>query len=59
MSHVPEEIEYYVCANCQVVHAGTPVHRSDGGHSFEPPESCGGCADEEFVRASEWIRHHE
>lgn len=59
MAHVPETVEQYVCASCQVVHAGTPVHESGGNHSWEPPSTCGSCSDDEFVALEEWARHHE
>jgi len=59
MAHVPERLEEYVCVNCSVTHAGTPIHLDGGEHSFEPPASCGACGGSEFVPASEWIHHHE
>lgn len=59
MSHTPETLVQYVCANCQVTHAGTPIHVSAGEHTFEPPESCGACGESEFVESANWIRHHD
>jgi hypothetical protein len=59
MSHVPERPTRYVCAACQVVHAGTPHHISGAEHSFEPPETCGCCEESEFVELGDWTRHHE
>ncbi|MFB6151823.1 MAG: hypothetical protein ABEJ40_08465, partial [Haloarculaceae archaeon] len=59
MSHIPEKIEQFVCANCQVTHAGTPVHVSSGDHTFEAPESCGACGETEFVPIEEWAHHHD
>jgi len=59
MAHVPEKPTQYVCENCRITHAGTPVHESAGEHSFEPPSMCGGCAETEFVEFTEWVRHHE
>lgn len=59
MAHLPEEPKRYVCVNCQITHAGTPIHESAGEHSFEAPESCGGCGETEFVLLSEWVHHHE
>ncbi|ACV48775.1 MULTISPECIES: hypothetical protein [Halomicrobium] len=59
MAHSPENVVEFVCSNCQVTHAGTPVHRSAGDHQFEPPEACGACGATAFVPTSEWIHHHE
>lgn len=59
MAHVPENVEQYVCANCQVIHAGTPVHESGGTHSWEAPATCGACGADEFVPVGEWTHHHE
>lgn len=59
MAHVPEKPTQYVCENCQITHAGTPVHESAGEHSFRPPGACGGCGETEFVKLAEWVRHHE
>jgi hypothetical protein len=41
------------------MHAGTPVHQNDGSHSFEEPDACGACGNDEFVAIEEWARHHE
>lgn len=59
MAHSPEEVAEFVCENCQVTHAGTPVHISSGEHSFEPPESCGACGETEFISTDNWIHHHK
>jgi len=59
MAHSPEAVEEFVCENCHITHAGTPIHRDDGGHEFQPPESCGGCGGTEFVRMADWVHHHE
>jgi hypothetical protein len=59
MAHSPEQPERYVCASCQITHAGTPVHRSGGDHDFEPPAACGGCGESEFVLLAEWVHHHD
>jgi hypothetical protein len=59
MAHVPENLKQYVCANCQVTHAGTPVHVSAADHTFEPPDVCGACGESEFVAATDWVHHHE
>jgi hypothetical protein len=59
MAHVPEEVEQFVCAECQVTHAGTPIHEDAGDHSFEAPTTCGACGADEFVAMSDWIRHHD
>lgn len=59
MAHSPENVEKYVCDNCHVTHAGTPVHISAAEHSFEPPESCGACGETEFIPIENWIHHHE
>ena len=59
MAHVPERPTQYVCENCQVIHAGTPIHRSASEHSFEPPASCGGCGESSFVELADWVHHHE
>jgi hypothetical protein len=59
MSHQPETPTRYVCAECQVIHAGTPIHVSAGDHTFEPPETCGGCDGDTFVEFVEWVRHHD
>ncbi|MFC7097881.1 hypothetical protein [Halobaculum marinum] len=59
MSHVPEAVKQYVCADCQTMHAGTPIHHEGGSHTFEPPTSCGACEGETFVELAAWIHHHE
>lgn len=59
MAHVPENVHQYVCATCQTMHAGTPVHESSGDHSWNPPATCGACGENEFVAVDEWIHHHE
>ncbi|GAB3690446.1 hypothetical protein GCM10028857_26830 [Salinarchaeum chitinilyticum] len=59
MAHAPESIEQYVCAACQTMHAGTPVHESGGTHSWDPPAVCGACGDDELVPVDEWTHHHE
>jgi len=59
MAHSPENVVEYVCANCQVTHAGTPMHRSGGDHRFEQPDACGACGGTEFVPTSDWIHYHE
>ena len=59
MAHVPENVKQFVCADCHVVHAGTPIHESGGSHSWEEPPACGACASGEFVPMEQWIRHHE
>ena len=48
----------YVCENCQVTHAGTPVHQTASEHSFDPPEACGACDATTFVQATDWVHHH-
>ncbi len=58
MAHSPEHVEEFVCENCQVTHAGTPVQDSSGERAFEPPVSCGACGETEFVPIGEWVRHH-
>lgn len=59
MAHVPETVQQYVCANCQSVHAGTPIHVSAGEHSFEPPDRCGACEASSFVPMEDWVHHHD
>jgi hypothetical protein len=59
MAHAPEHVTRYVCENCQVLHAGTPIHRTAAEHDFEPPAACGGCGESSFVRMQEWVHHHE
>lgn len=59
MSHTPEKVKQYICRNCQVTHAGTPVHISAAEHTFEPPESCGACGESTFLEFGEWIHHHK
>ncbi|MFB6074291.1 MAG: hypothetical protein ABEJ89_04700 [Haloarculaceae archaeon] len=58
MAHVPERPEQYVCENCHVVHAGTPIHEAGNGHTFEPPEQCGACGETSFIEIEEWTHHH-
>jgi len=41
------------------MHAGTPIHEDAGEHSFEEPDACGACSENEFVAIDEWVRHHE
>ena len=59
MAHAPEDVNQYVCENCQVIHAGTPVHRGPGEHSFDPPEACGACSESRFIEIQNWTTHHE
>jgi len=59
MAHVPEEAEQYVRENYQIIYTCTPIHESASEHSFEPPETCGGCGETESVELSNWVRHHE
>ncbi|MFB6228500.1 MAG: hypothetical protein ABEH88_08065 [Halobacteriales archaeon] len=59
MAHQPEEPQRYVCENCQITHAGTPIHVSGGEHRFEAPDQCGGCGESSFVELEEWAYHHE
>jgi hypothetical protein len=59
MAHSPEKATQYVCENCQVTHAGTPIHEGPGEHSFEPPASCGGCGESTFVAVTDWVHHHD
>lgn len=59
MAHAPQHPRHYVCENCQVIHAGTPVHQSGGEHTFEPPAACGACGESTFVSSEDWIHHHE
>ena len=59
MAHVPEEPTRYVCENCQITHAGTPIHDSGGEHHFEPPSACGGCGESTFVALADWVHHHD
>jgi hypothetical protein len=40
------------------MHAGTPIHQA-GEHSFEEPDACEACGEDEFVAIEEWARHHE
>lgn len=55
MAHSPEHVEEFVCEDCQVIHAGTPVQSSSGEHAFEPPESCGACGRTEIVPIENWV----
>ncbi len=59
MAHSPEKVEEFVCTNCHVTHAGTPVHESPANHNFEAPESCGACGETEFIRTENWVHFHE
>lgn len=59
MAHVPEDTTEYVCENCQITHAGTPIHLEAGKHTFEPPEICGGCGETVFIEMQDWIHHHK
>ena len=59
MAHAPEKPVQYVCENCQITHAGTPIHESGGGHTFEPPDSCGGCDESSFIKLTNWVHHHK
>ena len=59
MSHTPETVKQYVCSNCQVTHAGTPIHTDTGDHDFEPPTTCGACGETEFVSMTGWIHYHD
>ena len=59
MAHSPELPERFVCENCQLTHAGTPVHKSAGSHDFEAPAVCGGCGESAFVELSNWVHSHE
>jgi len=59
MAHAPEKPVQYVCENCQITYAGTPIHQSGGEHTFEPPESCGGCGESSFIKLTNWVHHHK
>jgi|AntDeeMetagen134_2_1112570.scaffolds.fasta_scaffold01500_4 hypothetical protein len=59
MAHSPEDVKEFVCEDCQVTHAGTPIKKSSGKRVFEPPESCGACGGTEFVPTEEWVHHPE
>jgi hypothetical protein len=60
MAHAKEDTERFVCENCQITHAGTPIHNEEtGNHSFEAPTRCGGCGESSFVSLTEWIHHHK
>lgn len=59
MAHSPEHVKRFVCADCHVVYAGTPIRIEDASHTFEPPEECPVCGDTEFVAEADWIHHHE
>jgi len=59
MAHQPEEVERYVCTNCQVTHAGRPVQVDAGEHRFEAPDTCGACGRTEFVIIEQWPHHQE
>jgi rubrerythrin len=48
MAHAPEQVEQYVCLNCQVTYAGS-VTKEDGQHQFHPPDDCPVCGNPEFV----------
>jgi hypothetical protein len=54
MAHAPEQLEYYVCMNCQVTYAGS-VTTDDGGHNFSPPDDCAVCGDPDFVETETYI----
>ncbi len=54
MAHTPEMPEKYVCAECQVVHAGTVSAQSDGGHRYDAPEECGCCGSTELIEQEMW-----
>ena len=49
----------YVCENCQVAHAGTPIHVDAAQHSFEAPDECGCCGETAFVDLTNWVHHHD
>lgn len=59
MSHQPERPQLYVCADCQVVHAGTVIEHTDSGHRYSPPDSCGCCEGTEFVADEQWPHRHD
>jgi hypothetical protein len=59
MAHSPEQPSKYVCAGCQVVHAGTVVEHTDSGHVYDPPAECGACGGTEFVREADWPHRHD
>lgn len=56
MSHVPEDVDVFVCTSCQIVHAGT-VSEAEDGHAFSPPAKCGACGNTEFVGSERWAYH--
>jgi hypothetical protein len=41
------------------MHAGTPIHQDGGEHSFEEPDTCGACSEDELVPIDHWTRYHE
>ena len=59
MAHQPQMPQRYVCTNCQVMHAGTPIHLNAGEHTWEAPATCGACGESEFVETQNWERHHD
>jgi len=59
MAHSPEQVKQYVCENCQVTYAGTPVHQDAGQHSWEAPTECSACGATTFVDISNWVHHHD
>ncbi|AGB36438.1 hypothetical protein [Natronococcus occultus] len=54
MAHTPELPEKYVCVDCQTVHAGTVVERTDVSRRYEAPNACGCCGGVEFVVEVDW-----
>jgi hypothetical protein len=59
MAHTPEHVKRFVCVDCHLVYAGTPIRTTDTGHTFEPPTVCAVCGETEFVSEADWIHHHE
>lgn len=55
MAHTPERPEKYICAECQVLHAGAIVSKNGGDHRYEAPERCGCCGATELVPQERWV----
>ncbi len=50
----------YVCADCQIVYAGTVAEHVEGGsHVYEPPAECQVCGAASFVETSQWPHSHD
>lgn len=50
MSHTSEDVELYVCLNCNAVLAGDVTGGTGENHTFSAPDECAACGNDDIVR---------